>query len=56
MVTRLEGFEHESYEDAEVACLELVYRRADSNPGLVAISAEVCESCGFARTPGEPHS
>src|SRR5207247_2499983 len=42
--------------DAEAACLELVYRRADSNPGLVAISAEVCESCGFARTPGEPHS
>jgi anti-sigma regulatory factor (Ser/Thr protein kinase) len=54
--TRLEGLDHESYDDAEAACLELVYRRAESNPGLVAIRAEVCERCGFARTPGEPHS
>jgi anti-sigma regulatory factor (Ser/Thr protein kinase) len=56
VVTRLEGLDHESYEDAEAACLELVYRRAEMNPGVVAITAEVCERCGFARTPGEPHS
>ena len=56
VVTRLEGLDHESYEDAEAACLELVYRRAEMNTGLVAITAEVCECCGFARMPGEPHS
>jgi anti-sigma regulatory factor (Ser/Thr protein kinase) len=56
VVTRLEGLDHESYEDAEAACLELVYRRAEMNTGFVAITAEVCECCGFARAPGEPHS
>jgi len=55
-VTRLEGLDHESYESAEAACPELVYRRAESNPGLVVISPDVCAGCGFLRTPGERHS
>src|SRR3954465_2179620 len=53
VVTRLQGLDHESYEDAEAACLELVYRRAEMNTGLVAITAEVCERCGYASPPGE---
>ena len=53
---RLDALESECYEDAEAVSLELVDRRAESNPGVVAITAEVCERCGFCRARGEPHS
>jgi anti-sigma regulatory factor (Ser/Thr protein kinase)/predicted Zn-ribbon and HTH transcriptional regulator len=56
VVTRLEALESECYEDAEAVSLELVDRRTESNPGLLAITAEVCERCGFSRKPCEPHS
>ena len=34
----------------------LAKSRASSNPGLIAVTAEPCEHCGFPRRPGEPHS
>ena len=36
---------------------ETRFRRSpESNPSVVAITAEVCERCGFPRTAGESHS
>ena len=56
MLARVEALPKERYDNAEEVSHDLVRRRAESNPSLVAISAEPCPSCGFARLPGEPHS
>jgi hypothetical protein len=44
------------YGTADEVAGELVVRRAESNPSIVAITPEVCERCGFAHAPGEAHS
>jgi anti-sigma regulatory factor (Ser/Thr protein kinase) len=38
---RLQTLDHESYEHAEEACLELVYRRAEAKPGLAVTAADL---------------
>lgn len=56
-VARLRSLDPDKhYETADEVAGELVDRRAGSNPSIVAITPEVCERCGFARTPGEAHS
>jgi len=44
VISHLEGLEHESYENAEAACLELVYRRAERTPGRVVIEEKALSS------------
>jgi hypothetical protein len=44
------------YESADEVARDLVRRRAESNPSLVAITAEPCPDCGFPRVPGQAHS
>jgi hypothetical protein len=56
IVSRLETLPREHYADQDELGRHLVRSRAESNTGLVTISAEVCESCGFPRYPGKPHS
>lgn len=56
MIARLEALGSERYDSIESVRRALMARRAESNPSLVAIVAEVCERCGFPRAPGEPHS
>lgn len=56
LVERLEALPHEEYADAHELGIALTGSRAESNPALVAITAEPCEKCGFPRVPGEPHS
>lgn len=55
-VARLEALVGRSYESADAVSYELFGRRAESNPSVVAITAEACERCGFPRTAGESHS
>jgi anti-sigma regulatory factor (Ser/Thr protein kinase) len=55
-VARLEALPGEQYESAEAVSQDPVDRRAESNPALVAITAEVCDRCGFPRVPAEMHS
>jgi hypothetical protein len=55
-LARLEGLPGGPMEDPDQVGRELVTSRASSNPALVAITAEPCETCGFPRKPGEPHS
>lgn len=55
-VARLQALEGERYQSADDVSDDLFDSRAESNPSLVALTAEVCEKCGFARTPGELHS
>lgn len=55
-VERLEALSAESYADEDQLGRSLARTRAGSNPGLVAITPEPCEQCGFPRMPGEPHS
>jgi anti-sigma regulatory factor (Ser/Thr protein kinase) len=56
IIARMEVLPGEQYQNAEEVSRDLVDGRAESNPALVAITAEVCEGCGFLRVPGEPHS
>ena len=56
VIARIEALGHDRYDDIESVRRDLVVRRAESNPSLVAITVEVCEHCGFSRVPGEPHS
>ena len=56
LISRIEALGRDRYDDIESVRRDLVARRAESNPALVAITAEVCEECGFPRAPGEPHS
>jgi len=53
---RIEKLPAGHFLDADEVGRELVKSRASSNPGLVAIIAQPCETCGFPRRPGEPHS
>jgi hypothetical protein len=56
-VARLRSLDRDKYyETADEVSDAIVGRRAESNPSVVAITAEVCERCGFPRTPGEAHS
>lgn len=55
-LARVEALREGRYASAEQVSEALVERRAESNPSLVAITAEPCPSCGFPRLPGEPHS
>ena len=56
LISRLEALGDRQYSNVEAVRQGLMRRRAESNPGLVAIAAEVCEQCGFPRMPGKPHS
>jgi hypothetical protein len=53
---RLESLPADRYESADEVARDLVRRRAESNPSLVAITAEPCPDCGFPRVPGQAHS
>jgi hypothetical protein len=55
-VARLQNLEGRRYESADDVSEDLFGRRAESNPSVIAITAEPCERCGFPRTAGEPHS
>lgn len=55
-LARIESLPRERYDSADELSRDLVRRRAESNPSLVAITAEPCEECGFPRLPGRPHS
>lgn len=56
ILERIERLPGGYFRDADEVGRELAKSRASSNPGLVTITAEICETCGFARRPGEPHS
>jgi hypothetical protein len=53
---RLESLADRTYMDADDVSFDLFGHRAESNPSVVAITAEPCERCGFPRTAGESHS
>ncbi|MEA2494666.1 MAG: hypothetical protein QOJ29_2577 [Thermoleophilaceae bacterium] len=55
-LARLEALPKERYDSADEVERDLVMRRAESNPSLVAITIEPCPECGFPRVPGKPHS
>ena len=56
-VARLDSLDDSRrYADAEEASDAIFGRRAESNPAVVAVIPDICEDCGFARRPGEPHS
>jgi hypothetical protein len=55
-VSRLQALESRRYQSVDDVSDDLFGRRAESNPSVVAITAEVCERCGFPRTAGELHS
>jgi hypothetical protein len=56
LVERIEHLPQDRYETADELGRALSSTRAESNPALVAITAEPCENCGFPIVPGEPHS
>jgi hypothetical protein len=56
VLERIEKLPGGHFLDADEVGRELVKSRASSNPALVAITAQACETCGFPRRPGEPHS
>jgi Protein of unknown function (DUF2795) len=56
LLDRIERLPGGHFLDADEVGRELAKSRASSNPALVAISVQVCETCGFPRRPGEPHS
>lgn len=55
-LARVDALPNERYHSADEVKEDLFRTRAESNPSLVAISAEPCPDCGFPRMPGEPHS
>jgi hypothetical protein len=57
VIARLEALDGDKeYATVEAVERALSKRRAESNPALVSVVAEVCETCGFMKVPGEPHS
>jgi hypothetical protein len=56
ILDRIDALPDGRFDDADGVGRELAKSRASSNPALVAIAVEVCETCGFPRRPGEPHS
>ena len=57
VIARLEALPADKeYATVEAVERALSKRRAESNPSIVAVVAEVCETCGFMKVPGEPHS
>ena len=56
VIARLEAIDDHQYETIDAVHRALAKRRAESNPALVSVVPEVCETCGFMKAPGEPHS
>jgi hypothetical protein len=56
VLERIEALPAGHIEDADQLGRALAKSRASSNPTLVSITLDVCDTCGFARSPGEPHS
>ena len=56
IIARITALQSDSYASEDELGRDLAGSRASSNPSLVALSAELCEECGFPRVPGESHS